>query len=318
MSMQVVFRADADPKTGLGHVMRSSSLMQMLQDDFDCSFLTSEPGYFPFADFEKKPEVLSFKETHSDEPEKISRIFPGPSVIVLDGYKFTTEYQLSLKHAGHTVVCIDDIIQYHFVADAVINHAGGIKGSDYSAETYTKFYLGPDFSLVKPIFNTTVSKDLDKKILFLCLGGADPGNETSKILDNIQGFEKIHVILGSANSHAEKIIKAFSDDKTVQVHHNISSAEMFNLMKESPYAILSPSTVCYEYMFTTGVVFLYQIADNQERIKKYFLQEHLAFEYMDMQSLSAEEMSASVSKQTKVFDRKHAERLKRIFTGFSQ
>lgn len=313
---QVIFRADGDSKTGLGHIMRSSSLMQMLQHDFECRFFTNEPGYFPFPDYVKRPDVIQFREDLSEEPQGLCELVCDPAIIVLDGYKFKTDYQAFLKNAGHTVVCIDDIMQYHFVADAVINHAGGVTPDDYSAEPYTRFYLGPAFSLVKPVFNSNVSKNLDKKILLICLGGADPGNKTSDILDQVSGFEKIHIVLGAANLNAEKIKLSFSDNKMVHVHHDISATQMFNLMKESPYAILSPSTICYEYMFTGGVVFLYQIADNQERIKKYFLRERLAFDYQDMEKVSKEEMLQSVSNQKNVFDKGNAERLKNIFKGF--
>jgi spore coat polysaccharide biosynthesis predicted glycosyltransferase SpsG len=41
---------------------------------------------------------------------------------------------------------------HHFVADAVINHAGGIEASRYSVEPYTQLCLGPAYALLRKPF----------------------------------------------------------------------------------------------------------------------------------------------------------------------
>ena len=53
-------------------------------------------------------------------------------------------------------------------------------------------------------------------------------------------------------------------------------------MKQCCFAICSPSTIVYEYMSVGGVVFLEQIADNQEDVIKYMTEEGLAFLIKDI------------------------------------
>ncbi len=76
----------------------------------------------------------------------------GSEIIVLDGYAFNTAYQQHLKAKGNKLVCIDDIHAYHFLADAVINHAGGVAMQDYSLAPLTRAYLGTAYALLRPAF----------------------------------------------------------------------------------------------------------------------------------------------------------------------
>ena len=40
---KIVFRADGHAKMGLGHVIRSLALADMLKEDFDCHFMIRNP-----------------------------------------------------------------------------------------------------------------------------------------------------------------------------------------------------------------------------------------------------------------------------------
>ena len=43
MERRIIFRADGNSDIGLGHVIRSLALVEMLKDNFECVFAIQEP-----------------------------------------------------------------------------------------------------------------------------------------------------------------------------------------------------------------------------------------------------------------------------------
>ena len=152
--------------------------------------------------------------------------------------------------------------------------------------------------------------------MLICLGGADPENHTMKILSTLpQRFRQINVIIGSAYRHKDELT-LFTTRKNVVVHENLSPYNMAGLMATCKYAVLSPSTVSYEYMHIGGVVYLYQIADNQQRVKEFFLQQKLAFDFEEIKNKMEGEEEVILN-QKKYFDQKSHNRLLRVFEGLA-
>jgi RimJ/RimL family protein N-acetyltransferase len=93
---------------------------------------------------------------------------------------------------------------------------------------------------------------------------------------------------------------------------------MAGVMELCGMAICPPSSVSFEYASIGGLLFLKQIADNQIEVKKYFIEQQLAFDYeMDfprvLHSDLYHESLRVVKNQHNVFDGKSDERLKAIF-----
>jgi len=128
------------------------ALAEMLHDDFECHFVihTPLPGLRELI-LRSCASIVDLGDLSLEEELKyLLDFFKPDDVIVLDGYTFKTEYQQQLKNKGHVLACIDDLQAYHFVADVVINPAGGVDLSRYSGEAYTKFLCGPAYALLKP------------------------------------------------------------------------------------------------------------------------------------------------------------------------
>jgi UDP-2,4-diacetamido-2,4,6-trideoxy-beta-L-altropyranose hydrolase len=320
--MKIIFRADGDTTTGLGHIMRSAALMQMLQPHFTCSFHTRNPEYFPVSEFAEVPEIKKIMTVDMlEDARELAEDSTGDSIIILDGYQFITPYQQVIKNAGRKLVCIDDIISYHFVSDAVINHAGGIDASAYSKESYTQMLLGPAYALIKPLFceMPRPPRNINDRKLLIALGGADLNNDTEKILEQLSPtsyFEEIHVIMGAANPYFEKV-KGVFNNKGIQFYRSLSAHAVRDLIYNCTYAVLPPSTISYEYMSVGGMVFLYQIADNQKYIYRFFLENGLAFPFERIGKTEALEFHSSLQQQEKYFDRKSADRLAGFFSSLA-
>jgi UDP-2,4-diacetamido-2,4,6-trideoxy-beta-L-altropyranose hydrolase len=319
--MKVIFRADGNSTTGLGHIMRSVALMQMLESDFKCEFWTRNPDYLAISDFAETPVVRSLDKDvdYQQEAELLAGLISSNEIIILDGYQFDTNYQKKIKKSGAKLLCIDDIMAYHFVADAIINHAGGISDSSYQIEDYTKLYLGPQYALVKKVFCENVGRSLayKKNRLLIVLGAADPENKTEQVLELVPDeYDEIHVVIGAANKNTGALKKKFSHKDRIIFHVDLTGNQMCKLMMDCSTAILTPSTVCYEYMTIGGGVWLYQIADNQQHIKEYFLKEKLAFDFNDFPNRNYD-INEMIHNQRKIFDGKSGERVKKIINSLS-
>ena len=128
----------------------------MLKDDFDCVFYTQAPTKYQKREMEA---VCPFRELPADDSrfELFLEILQGNEMVVLDNYFYTTDYQREIKARGCKLVCIDDMHDKHYVADAVINHAPGTHETQFSKEDYTKLYLGPEFLLMRKEFPGSLS-----------------------------------------------------------------------------------------------------------------------------------------------------------------
>jgi UDP-2,4-diacetamido-2,4,6-trideoxy-beta-L-altropyranose hydrolase len=291
---KVILRADGNSDIGLGHVMRCCALADMLKDYFDCCFYIRKPSKEIAEDIKKYClAVFEMDDTISYEEEArvwIS-LLQGDEIVVLDGYNFNTQYQLSIKSKGCRLVCIDDIHAYHFVADVVINHAPGIQTIQYSAEPYTQFFLGTEYVLLRRMFLKEASKprnmvDLNNSSVFICLGGADPKNITSQIVEEVKKAfpeKNISIVIGAAYMHLNTLQQGIKKYNNVLVNQNLQAIEMLILMRRCGIAITSASTVAFEYLCIKGDLFLIQTADNQEQIYKGLIEKNCAypFEFLD-------------------------------------
>ncbi|PPK87983.1 UDP-2,4-diacetamido-2,4,6-trideoxy-beta-L-altropyranose hydrolase [Neolewinella xylanilytica] len=286
----VIFRADGSFKTGLGHLVRSSALAEMISADFDCRLLYSEcpPSLLPdlehsFSSVERLPESATIAEELSILLKQLGTICV---TVVLDGYQFDTTYQNDLAAAGHKVVCIDDIHRYAFTADLVINHAPSAVLADYTFASHTAFAFGTRFALLRKPFRelarayNSIKSDAG---IFVCLGGADPGNATLQVLKRLEELDvsaPVSVVIGSAYRYAREL-DAFTARSPLHlsVFHNLGPKEMAQRMAMSGIGITSPSTVCLEYLSTGGQLYLKVIADNQEEIYRSLIEKGQALDF---------------------------------------
>ncbi len=280
---KIFFRADGSASIGLGHVIRSLALADMLKNDFDCHFIIRNP--LPTL----KTQILTVcqsiielddKEDYTTEADTLSdTLLHGDEIVVLDGYSFDTEYQKGIRKKGSKLACIDDIFSYHFVADLVINHAPGLTPKNYSAAPYTKFCLGVDYSLLrKPFLDAAQKTRHIEKIekVFICFGGADFNNITLKVLKALDrpdwGIKQATVILGGANTFKDAIYDFTKNIKCLKVdlYENQTAAQMVALMEACSLAIVPASSILYEIASVKMPVISGYYVDNQLSVNKGF------------------------------------------------
>lgn len=281
---KVIFRADGNSQMGLGHVIRSLALAEMLSTDFECYFAIRNP--LPSL----REQILSVCKAIRELPETVDHlsearflakeVLAGDEIVVLDGYHFQTEYQRIIKEAGNKLVCIDDIHAYHFISDIVINHAPGLSKATYSVENYCELCLGLDYSLLRqPFIEASKTSRTIQSIdnIFICLGGSDPNNLTSQIL-----FELIHnfhfsgymIVTGAANNNLNQLtqIKRAHPDRRITILHNLNPYQMIETLAQCDLAVVPSSTILLEAVATRIPTISGYYVNNQIDIYKGFLQ----------------------------------------------
>ncbi len=330
----LLLRANGNSSIGLGHLFRLIGVIEMLADQFDFTFLTSAnsasdiiPPHYPKRNV---PEVYSTL----DEPDWLAKTFtPETTIIITDGYSFDSNYQKKIHDLGFKLVVIDDLAIEHIYADILVNHSPNITPENYSAESYTKFALGPQFSMLRPSFIEVAKEKRNINSinnLFICFGGADPHNITMKILQYVLDFfqfNEIHVLIGVSYSH-KAIHEAFIDNKNVTIHQNLLELQIIDVMKRCELGIASSSTILYEMCAVNMHILSGYYVDNQENIYNGFVENGLIHGLGDLQKMNIEQLSQlikqtmenhdesdQIERQAKLFDAKISDRFNSLISS---
>lgn len=258
MRRKIYFRADADAQIGYGHFIRTLALADMLKDDFDCVFFTSNPTTYQI---EQMDRVCRFVGLH--EESKLGDFLGylgGNEIVVLDNYFFTTDYQRQIRSKGCKLVCIDDMHDKHYVADVVINH-GPVLPEELDCEAHTQLCLGDDYKLLrKPFLLPLVDRPRNDAAIVI-MGGADPYRLVDKViylLLDVNPKSKIVVVLGDMANLSEE------NRRKVEVRSKLSAEELAELFETSAFGIFPASTVSIEASSRGLPMMVGYYVDNQE------------------------------------------------------
>ncbi len=259
---KVYFRADASPEIGYGHFIRTLALADMLRDEFECVFYTQQPTEYQVREMEK---VCSFVSLPTDDSKftVFLDFLDGSEIVVLDNYFYTSDYQLKIKNKGCKLVCIDDMHDKHYFADAVINH-DLVKEKDFDKEPYTNLYLGLGYALLrKPFLQPLKEINRIKGKWTICFGGSDAHNLTTKaakILSSRDDISMISAIVGDAFQYKEELMRI----EKVEVFSRLSADEMAQQYLSSENVCCSLSSVCFESLACGCKTFAGYYVDNQK------------------------------------------------------
>ena len=314
----VLLRADGDNKIGLGHIHRLLALSEILKINFDCRFVIRSPLPGIRELIRKNCDQILELNSGPEQSEEIAQMVMGNEIVVLDGYGFDTDYQRVIKQRGGALVCIDDIHQHHFVADVIINPAGGVNEALYSKENTTKLFTGPQFSLLKRPFLEAAKRKAtraDNSSIFICMGGADPDNHTREVLHRCLDFpfSIYNVVVGEAYIHRGELEKDILRlGKNVRILSNLKPEALADTMRQCEVAVCSASGIAYEYLCVGGELYIKQTASNQTHLFNYLLTDGLAFSFEYFRA-EANAVPQVFQRQKEIFDGNSDTRILNIF-----
>jgi len=276
----IVFRADASPQIGTGHVMRCLALGQIFRKAGErsvfimCMITPATKARLESEGFEVK--VLNCIPGSADDVEQTMLILKEVSAswIVLDGYHFDVAYQRSIKELGKKLLLIDDNgCASHYYADVVLNQNINASEKLYSKrEPNTSLLLGTRYTLLREEFLIWQGwkrqiPELAQNIL-VTLGGSDPENVTKKIYDAINQleFNQLNVIIIAANNQYSDQMKCLIEKSKVNIELKSNVEKMSDLMAWADIAVSAGGTSTWELAFMGLPMITIAIADNQRQI----------------------------------------------------
>ena len=273
MNNKVFIRADGNAEIGLGHLIRCKALAHMLKEEFSISFFLKE---IP-SSLLKEITTAGFEVNQIETEEKFLQSLTGNEIVVLDHYELLNlNYQRTIKNIGSKLVCIDDLHNTEFYADLIINHSPGITISDYHAQPYTNFALGPGFSLLRPSFLRAAVNPKEITVvdnLMVCFGGSDFQNLTKKVLDvvnEIDRFKKINVVLGASYPYRDSLNEIPDKNNKIQIFESLNELEILSVIRSSNVSIVPASGILLETIAGGSLPFICYYADNQKELFNYF------------------------------------------------
>lgn len=279
--MRLLIRCDANQHIGVGHLSRCLTLAdEFYRNGTEVIFLMSSPEMAIQDWVSNKKHKLHFlpedMTTDEDLHQTITQIraFKGDMCIV-DGYHFTEEYLSGLAQSGIWTCYMDDMINYHYTCHAVFNQNFYSPPECFSRAKHTDLILGPRFALLREEFLAYYDKTryirTDASRILVTMGGADPTQETEKVLQALEilpmsGMEA-RIVIGRSNPRAESIRRFCADKERKQIYVvRESISDMAKEMWEADLIISASGTTCMEFISlgTPGIVIV--VVENQNLI----------------------------------------------------
>ncbi|MDV7137590.1 UDP-2,4-diacetamido-2,4,6-trideoxy-beta-L-altropyranose hydrolase [Maribacter sp. TH_r10] len=270
MTKKIIFRADGNSETGLGHLFRLFALIEIFKNEYDYVFVTKESTLMAVIPEKYNVDIIPNSVSYVEEPDWLTKHYPSNKcILVLDGYQFNSNYQKKIKHSGYKLMYIDDLADEHMYADLVVNHSPHARIEQYTRESYTEFAFGTAYAILRPSFlkKPILNKELESlNTAFVCFGGADKYNFTFKIVQellNIAQVQVINVVVGSAYQHTE-LFQIEKLNPKVRVFRNLNEQSLYSLMNTCTFAIAPTSTIIFELISVNMYLVSGYYVDNQK------------------------------------------------------
>jgi spore coat polysaccharide biosynthesis predicted glycosyltransferase SpsG len=189
--MKIVFRADASPEMGTGHILRSSALAEeAISQEIECVFI----GSFGGIDWvEDRIKSLGFSAILTNDKDYLSDSMND--ILVLDSYSIDPDDSFIAKASWRHIISIADEITPRYDVDLLV-HPGLYFDSLRNQTTQT--LAGPDFILTRKAIrkvNDVLMIPSTGPTVLVVGGGSDPHgfcNEVAVILDQVPSALNAH------------------------------------------------------------------------------------------------------------------------------
>lgn len=280
MNKSFLFRTDASPAIGTGHVMRCLALAQVLRDE------GGKPTFLSSVLSETVSERLTqeqcaihslkkpaYGKEDALETAQCARNI-GADWIIVDGYSFDPAYQEHVKAQGLKVLLIDDLGHWeNYTADIILNQNIFAKQHMYkNVGTSTSLLLGTQYTLLRKEFwqwqTWTRNVPEQAKRILVTLGGYDPHNAISTVIDALKNIREpiaITILFGKDDPYIPEVRERIQH-ALVPFRLESNVANMPKFMAEADIAISAGGTTCYELAFMQLPTMTMVLADNQKML----------------------------------------------------
>ncbi len=278
----IIIRADASSVIGTGHVMRCLTLADELSNQsavvsFICRGkegnlmeLIEKKGYKVYrlpADIDMETDSKLTREILNSQPTL-------PDWLIIDHYHIGAEWESVLRKLVKKVMVIDDLADRKHNCDLLLDQNYSSEEKRYQGLVPDNCIrlLGPDYALLRPQFLEAWKHSRERtgevKRILVFMGGADPSNQTSKVLNAIKMLNMTDiatdVVIGTSNINSHEIENIASSIPNTVCHFNIDN--MAKLMIVADLGIGACGTASWERCCIGLPTLVINIADNQNGI----------------------------------------------------
>ncbi|WP_051278821.1 UDP-2,4-diacetamido-2,4,6-trideoxy-beta-L-altropyranose hydrolase [Chitinilyticum aquatile] len=206
---QILFRADASPAIGTGHIMRCLALADGLSHSgaeitFACRELPqSLQDMLRQRQYRLLP-LLGAVDAQEEADCILQSLPQPPDWLIVDHYELDAHWELVMRPRVRHLLAIDDLCNRPHAADIVLDHNLSFSESDYRplVGKGCRLLLGPRYALLREQFaGKTYQVSRTIRRVLVSFGGSDPGGELFKVMDAATGLPGIHFtfLAGQAN-----------------------------------------------------------------------------------------------------------------------
>ncbi|XIA64089.1 UDP-2,4-diacetamido-2,4,6-trideoxy-beta-L-altropyranose hydrolase [Bradyrhizobium sp. TZ2] len=274
--MLIVFRADADPVIGGGHVMRCLTLATEMQQRgadvlFVCSAGTADtvPALARTGTAWLEANQYDWNAVLAD-----GKLAGTPiDLIVVDSYRLGESFERSLRRHACPILVIDDAPTRPHDCDLLLDMTLDRSASDYAGlvPQHCRVLAGASYTLLRSAFGDLRAASLARRTaaseptsIFVSLGLTDIGGRTATIARSLAAsgnLSRIIVVTGPTASSFGEIVELQKDAARIEVH--VDPDEIAELMASADIAIGTPGTTGWERCCLGLPSILLIVADNQ-------------------------------------------------------
>lgn len=275
-SPRALFRCDASPAVGAGHVTRCLALAEALVDaGWRITFAVGRGtvAIVPAVGAKEFSVIEVAGDTH-DEPALLQNSVPGTiDLLVVDHYQRDIHFEEACRGWARQILVLDDATgRQHdcdFLIDAAASdrtiYAGGVPAQ-------ARLLLGPDYALMRRAFVAKRAEALRHhdgrpvENILVSFGATDPWNVTPVALDALAEMANefsITVALSSQAPHLDKVRDKLSGPMRLRL-----DADMPALMAGADFAVGAAGVSTYERAVLGLPSLIVTVADNQRGIMK--------------------------------------------------
>ncbi|MCK6263256.1 UDP-2,4-diacetamido-2,4,6-trideoxy-beta-L-altropyranose hydrolase [Vibrio sp. ZSDE26] len=298
--MNVVFRVDAAPQLGGGHLSRCLTFASALKNKgarclfvlrdhsgtlgeyvtragFELILLPRTPGYEVDADCYStwigSPWDIDSEQTY----KAINDIIPsGIDWVIVDHYGLDEKWERYFYTKGIKVGVIDDLVNRPHISDFLLDQTCGRGKYEYQelVQPDTVLYVGEQYCLLRKEFFEARNRAIEKRMSFrktqkllVSFGSTDPKGHTLLALEGLSYFAtsrdvEVVILIGSACPHLDKI-EHLAELLNYKVTIHVDCDRVAELIVDSDLAIGAAGSSTWERCFLGLPTLLVKTADNQ-------------------------------------------------------
>lgn len=281
----MLFRADATPEIGAGHVVRCLALADAARTRFgyDTIFFVSEqtPKTVPLL-LRSKHLVVCLSEEEMATPKQQAQAIEkwlgqeNDSVcswLVVDHYGLEARFERACRSFAPSILVIDDLADRAHDCDVLLDQSLGRTEQDYEGHVpeHVRYLLGTEYALLRPQFRQYRQVSLARrdegvhlKRILLSFGGtmgADPVESALQAIAQMLPSVDVDVVMGVV---AEGGGAAWSDRFPMKIRVFNDVDNMAELMAAADLAIGAAGTTSWERCCLGVPSIVFTVADNQK------------------------------------------------------